>query len=238
MGWGSFSINPATPSPGPTSDTFTTFVPLKNLVTDVASIVKAAPIEVVQAAYVRAARQLSGESRWLRYTPSPDSQMAANTRQYNLSFSDANVEIIGIAAAAVQDLASSWHPLKTLSSPNSLDLNAQPNFPAWYAYIDEAQVMFDPIPNLAYTWRVQLIVQVALTATAMPTEFVNKFNRRIEAGALAFLYGMSGESWYNPNEAARFNMEFQEGINQAKAWVNRGFQGGSVRANGRAFLAS
>ena len=235
----SFSANPITPSPGPTTVNLSgTFTPLAGLITDVTSILKACPVDVASAAFVRSARELTGRSRWLRGLI-PTFPLTPTVQQYTFTNPQAiQLEIIGVDAVSISDPSGTWHNLQVSYGPDSIDLNTAPNIPVRYAYIDEGQFMTDPAPDKAYPCKVKLVFQVALNATALPPDLIAKFNRVIEAGALSFLYSMRGESWYDPNESERHGARFESGVNAAKAWVQKGYQEGSRRAQGRAFLAS
>jgi hypothetical protein len=202
----------------------------------VAARVKECPIAVVQAAYIRAARDLCKRSEFLRRNV-PSTALVPNQPLYNFG-TDPNLEIIDIKAVAIQQLAPSFTWVNLHNTPqDTYDPNMAADIPNWYSYVPEGMITYYPTPNLAYNTKVELIVQPLQTATAISNDLVNKFNLYIEEGALWHLYSMPKEPWYNPIERDKSQMLFFEGIGMGKSWVDRGFQRGSVRATPRPFIA-
>ncbi len=246
--FGSFSLNPGPATPEVTPGTLAgipaagivtpqAFVQINAISGDVASIIEKAPLAIIYQAYARAARELCRRTMMLTRTVVPYLTQA-NQPIYNLG-ADANFEILGLKAGQIQQLSpnQSWVDLWTNTDAANFDPNRQPSLPTYVNYIPEGMVNFYPIPNNAYPVQLEVYVQTPDNATQIPLDLYRKYNRYIEAGALAHLYGLSDEPWYNPIERDRNKAVFEEGFGQGRSDIARGKQAGSLRAKPRAFLA-
>jgi hypothetical protein len=236
---GSFSLPMAGPFPGPAPDVYPTSTitaPVGQVCSDVAAKVKPCPMSVVRDAYARACWDFTRQSMWLRRTLTPTLTLTINQNQYLLP-TDPDLAVIGIAAAAVLQIPNgNWLPLDP-AEVDAFDINQAPNLPRRHAYIPGGGIAFWPTPNAAFTIAVKVICEVQRASLKVPTDLLEKFRLFLESGALAHLYEMRGESWYDPAIANAEAAKFQGGVQIARAWVAKGNQTGSVRARPRVFIA-
>ena len=114
--------------------------------------------------------------------------------------------------------------------------NLAQQFPQRVVYTPEGEVAFDPIPDQAYPVRLTVAYQPTETANDIPDALLVKWREGIEAGTLAYLYGLDGEPFANPLKQVKYEKVFGAAIGNAKANVAMAFQSGSRRANPRAFF--
>jgi hypothetical protein len=244
MSSGTFSLNPGPPSTSIDAQSFAGAItggpitPASTAVSllclDVAAVIKEAPVPIVQQAYMRSAREFCARSMYLRRQITQAS-LTVNQQEYNFG-SDPNLEVIGVAAAAIQQQDTTWVNLRPTDQA-TYDPNMKTDLPNWYSYLPEGMIVFYPTPNYAYGAKVSLICQPSLASQVIPNDLLNKFNTYIEAGALEFLYSMTNEAWANAAMEAQAHNRFWEGIGLARTWKDKGFQQASVRATPRPFIA-
>ena len=244
MSSGTFSLNPGPPSVSVDAQSFAGAItggpvtPASTAVAliclDVAAIIKAAPVPIVQQAYMRAAREFCSRSMWLRRNIA-QANLTVNQPEYNFG-SDPNLEVIGISAVAIQQQNTTWVNLRP-TDQGMFDPNMKTDLPNWYSYLPEGMILYYPTPNFAYGTKLGLICQPSLSSQVVPNDLLNKFNTYIEAGALEFLYSMSAEPWADEQKALGSKMRFWEGIGLARTWKDKGNQQASVRATPRPFIS-
>lgn len=208
--------------------------PVLDVIADVAQIVRKAPNTTLIGAYVRAARKFCRETRWFRSTL--EGQTAANTRLYSLG-SDTHLEVLGLRAASAARQAGdrkAW-PL-VVSATSGWNPNKQAGRPQAYAYVPEAQLALDPVPDAVYNLTLTLVLQPKAGVTAIPEELLVKWDQVLQDGALAYLLGIPGQPWTNPAQAELQRRRFQAGINNARADEQREFNAGSVMIRRRPFI--
>lgn len=204
--------------------------PIAQLITNVQQVIRQAPQATIERSYVKAARELTMQSRCWRVTL--DAQTAADTQIYSLG-QDPNSEIMAIG----------WGQLGTppsvgtlyVSTSETWNRNAPPSKPYQMAFFPPDQVGFWPVPDKAYDVRLVLLVAVRLDADELP-ELIARWHQALTAGALMDLYGMDGQSWADPNRAAQQGRILQAGIANARAWAARSYQDGIMRARPRPFV--
>lgn len=211
------------------------YVATEDQLAGISQIVRRCPTNTLLRAYTKAYRDWACQSQYVR-VPVPGST-EASTRQYDLG-SDPYLEIVGIfavqASILVGNLIQYW---SLFPSDSSLwNPNIQPQQPLRYCYVPQAQLAVDPIPDKVYSLLVSAIVQPKETATQIPDIGLIKYRSTIEAGALAYLHSVPGQAWTSMPESMARGKEFQSGINNARAEVQRAFNTGSVRARPRAFV--
>lgn len=212
------------------------FVETREQIVNIGQIVQRCPNITLMRAFTRSYRDWACQTQYLRVPIAGET--AANVRLYDLG-SDPYVEIVAIYAlqfsipngptgalqywsAAASDSAL-WNP------------NINPQQPLRYSYVAQAQVAVDPIPDKVYNTLLTAIVQPKETATSIPETGLVKYRSAIEAGALGYLLSIPAQPWTSITEAARYRREFQSGVNNARAEVQRGFNTGSVRVRPRNF---
>jgi hypothetical protein len=182
-------------------------------------------------ALVRAARQFCNESwyvkRLLLITLTP------NVSQYDLPLSSGDEEIIAISYASVTQINGGTLPMWAGAITNP---NRAPQLPRQWAYIVPSRIAVFPLPDKAYPVQVEVIVQPIQSADEIPTEVFKKYQRTIGYGALAWIYGMREETFYDPREAARCAKAFEAGINNGKTEALRASLPGNQRVMPRRFL--
>jgi hypothetical protein len=209
---------------------------VRELIRDVAQKIRPCPRETILNAYVRAARQFCGETRW--YRVNLDAATVANQQLYSLG-SDPFIEIVDVpfVSMVTNPGVSQANIVPLVNQPsNAFNPNIESDTPIWYSYIPEAQIAFSPIPDSAYPVSMTLVCQPRDGVTEIPNEILPKWRLAFEAGALAYLYGLTGEPFADPREAAKYEAVFRSYINSGKASVAMGFQSGSQRATPRRFV--
>lgn len=207
-----------------------------NLIRDVAQLIRPCPRETMLNAYVRAARQFCGETRW--YRVNLDAATVANQQLYSLG-SDPFLEVVDVPYVSMVTNPGVNQPniVPLVNQPsNAFNPNVESDTPIWFSYIPEAQIAFSPIPDSVYPVSMTLVVQPRDGVTEIPDEILPKWRLAFEAGALAYLFGLAGEPFANPNEAAKYAAIFRSYVNSGKASVAMGFQSGSQRATPRRFV--
>jgi hypothetical protein len=209
---------------------------VRELIRDVAQKIRPCPRETILNAYVRAARQFCGETRW--YRVNLDAATVANQQLYSLG-SDPFIEIVDVpfVSMVTNPGVSQANIVPLVNQPsNAFNPNIKSDTPIWYSYIPEAQIAFSPIPDSAYPVSMTLVCQPRDGVTEIPNEILPKWRLAFEVGALAYLYGLTGEPFADPREAAKYEAAFRSYINSGKASVAMGFQSGSQRATPRRFV--
>ena len=210
-------------------------VDVREQLTNVAQKVRKCPTITLARAYNRAYRDFCSQSQWLT-VPIPGATVA-NVRDYDLG-SDPYVDIVGING--MQGSFTTGGQTQTWvigpSNSGSWDPNLQPAPPVRYAYLPQAQIALDPLPDRVYQLLVSAIVTPKEGATLIPQAPLIKYSNQIEAGALAYLLDVPGMPWSNPVLAEKYARTFHAGIANAKAEVQRAFNTGSQRARPRAFV--
>ena len=205
---------------------------VKDLLTDIGQRIQNCPGIAMQNAYVRAARDFCAKSTWLRYVQA--GSLVPNVEVYALG-TDPNLEIIGIPnwqiTIPTNNVTSGWLVAGTAFNPNN-----GPGSPLNLAYVPEGQFAVNPIPVQAFNVLVSLILQPAVGTLQLPDVLIRKWDRTIQAGALAYLYSLKSEAWYDPNESGANEMTFRSGWTDAKIDVQRGYQYGPARTRARPFL--
>lgn len=207
-----------------------------NLVRDVAQKIRPCPRETMLNAYVRAARQFCGESRW--YRVNLDAATVAYQQLYSLG-SDPFLEIVDAPFASLVTNPGANQPniVPLQNQPsNAFNPNIEPDTPIWYSYIPEAQIAFSPTPDNAYPVSMTLVLQPRDGVTEIPDQLLTKWRLAFEDGALAYLYGLVGEPFADPRLAMLYEAKFRSAINNGKANVAMGYQSGSQRATPRRFV--
>ena len=210
-------------------------VDVREQLVNVAQKVRKCPTITLARAYNRAYRDFCSQSQWLT-VPIPGATVA-NVRDYDLG-SDPYVDIVGVNG--MQGSLTTGGQTQTWvigpSNSGSWDPNLQPAPPVRYAYLSQAQIALDPLPDQVYQLLVSAIVTPKEGATLIPQAPLVKYSNQIEAGALAYLLDIPGMPWSNPVLAEKYARTFRAGVANAKAEVQRAFNTGSQRARPRAFV--
>lgn len=208
------------------------FVHVIDVMRDVEQVVKKCPNGTLQAAYIRAARQLLTESRWLQ--TSIQGATAAGTVAYAMPSSDPYEEVIGIRAMAFTQSNGQQQPV-FVSDPTQWPQNAAPGAPRLYAYIPEGQFALYPTPDAVYPLLVTAILTPKTGQNHINEAILKKWDQGIQAGALAYLLRLK-EPWQDMQEAARQDRVFRSAISNAKAEAQKNFQAMAQRATPRPFI--
>lgn len=202
---------------------------------NIAQVCRKCPTITLRRAYVRALREWCQQTQWLRTAVSGFT--VADHRQYSLG-NDPYLDVVGIYAmqgSQSQPQGLQYWPIVT-SNSGQWDPNRQPGMPVRYQYVAEAQFAVDPIPKEAFGLLITLIVQPKEGAVQIPAAPLLKYSNEIEAGALAYLHGVPGQSWSSSTEAARQDRVFRAGISNGKTEAQRNYNVGSQRARPRQFV--
>lgn len=185
--------------------------------------------ETLIAAYVRAARKFCRESRWFRSTL--QAQTAPNEPLYSLG-SDQLLEVLGLKAASCTVNGQTY--ALGVGDTTGWNPNARADKPRRYAYVPEGQVAFYPTPDAAYDVTLTLVLQPKVGVVELPEELLVKYDQVIEAGAMAFLYGL--RDFADPVQAQINARMFQAGIGNARADEQREYNSGTNFIRRRPFI--
>lgn len=218
---------------------------VSQLLVGIAQKVRPCPSATLRYAYLRAARRFCTETRW--YQLPYELTLVAGQRTYVITpptrsgFATPQLEVIDLAwyghwlnSSLTGQL--SWARLLK-GDPSRWNPNMANQTPTRVAYYPEGEVQFDPTPDQAYPVNLQVAYQPTADATDIPDELLVKWTYGIEAGALAYLYGLAGEPWADALKEKQASDAAQAAINNAKAIVAAAYQSGSRRANPRPFVA-
>lgn len=208
---------------------------VNELLPNIATLVPRCPRGTLLRAYMRAAQDFCGQSRWLRETVLGATE--PNVPLYNLG-SDPLLEIIGVRAMSGSQTIGNQLQIWKIDKSDSTgwDPNFPPNLPIMYQYIPEGKFALFPLPNGIYNLTATVQLQPKQGGVMLPSPLVAKWQNELEAGALAYLYRIKGQAWSDPQAALASAKEFQAGINNAKADEQRSYNTGSNRAKPRRFI--
>ena len=201
------------------------------LLQNVAQKVRRCPEPTLVHAYREAARQFCIESRWLRRTVLLGLATGESSVEVTLSSADAGLEVVGVKgvrAYSQTDPDSDW-PLPP-SDPTLWRLNQVEAQPQKYAYQPEALINIPAPSDADYVLRVIAQVQPSDTTAELPDDLLAKWVRKLDVGALAYLYDIPGQPWTNERLARSSQTAFQAAINNAKADEQRNYNTGTVMA--------
>lgn len=202
----------------------------------VAQIARRCPTPTLQRAYMRAMREWCQQSQWLR-TNIPGIT-TPGIRQYAIGAAT-GLDVVGVAAIQGQAINGNGQPQEwsmTTSDSSRWDPNMVQGQPVRFQYVPEMQFALDPVPKLAYNLLISIIIVPTETAIQIPSTPLVKYSGDIEAGALGYLLAIPGQPWSSPVEAAKYMMQFQNGIANGKAEQQRSYNVGSRRAVPRQFI--
>lgn len=205
-----------------------------DVIKDVAQIVRRAPNGTLIEAYVRAARELCGRSRWYRSTL--NGPTVAGQQLYSLG-SDPLLEVVGVRAVSGAWLTGAARPwMLQFADPTLWNPNVDQAMPQMYAYIPEAQLAVWPVPDDAYQLTMTLQLQPKTGVTEIPDALLTKWDRVIQAGALAYLLRIPGQPWTDPVQAEAQRRTFEAGVGNAKADEQRAYNFGTTFIRRRPFV--
>lgn len=209
-------------------------VQVLDVMRDVAQKVRRAPNGTLISAYIRAARKLCRESRWLRREV--DGQTVAGTRIYSLG-SDPYLEVVGIKAMSARMLTGNQQPWPLgPSDPGGWYPGFTPSQPRRYSYVPEGQFALDPLPDAVYDLTVTAQVQPKAGVTSLPEELLVKWDQALQEGALMYLLNIPDQAWTNPQQAELHRRAFQAAINNAKLDEQRNYNTGTQFIRRRPFV--
>ena len=213
---------------------------------EVRAEVRGCPNPMLRLALLRAAREFCQATRYVRRQL--QFSTVTNQSQYPLTFAattglNPSEEVIGLRHAQIIGLSGSaqplWFPYGTQVNPNW-----QPSQPVWIIYIPEGVVQLSPAPDQVYVVQPEAVTQPCLGSAWVPDELINKFDRALGFGALAWLHGQGGNQpgeqnpYYNEAKAEKnrrlFDVEVARGRRLAqndstpspRDWVRRAYAGG------------
>ena len=209
---------------------------ITDLLAPVAQIARRCPTVTLIDAYRRAARDFCGQSRWYRVSIAIATSADEPTYSVLVPSGFNDLEVIGVRLIRATDprIQSYWQVFP--KDITLFDPSVGPAAPRWYAYDPESGITFYQTPDNVYDMAVTLQCQPAQTASEVPDAILPKWERVLQAGALANLLAIPGQTWSSSAESVRYAKVFQAGINNAKADEQRGYNTGSVRVRPRAFV--
>lgn len=206
-------------------------VSIDDQLTNVAQIVRKAPKITLRRAYMRAFREWCQQTQWLRVTI--PGATVANVKIYGMG-TDPNLDIIAIRAMSAVQNGTTWGLAP--SDSTQWNPNLKPAFPRRYCYVPEGSFALDATPDQVYTLSISVVVIPKETASQIPADPLVKYSNDIEAGALGYLYSIPGQPWTAEQLVAGSMRDFQMGIANGKADVQRSYNTGSQRVRPRPFM--
>jgi|SRR5882757_788030 len=195
---------------------------VRDLFGEVRREVRGAPNPRMAYALERAAREFCSETRLLRrsfqFTCNPSQ---ANPQQYPVS-APANEQAFALKHAQIQTLPitnpAQWLPMQIQYS-EFFNPAIGPTTPWGICYIPYTMVALNCNPDQAYPVKVELCTQNVVGSNYIPDEIGVRYARALGFGALEWLFRQKGNPWYDPNEAdkmlVKFNQEIVKGRGEA-----------------------
>lgn len=93
------------------------------------------------------------------------------------------------------------------------------NTPTHFRLDGDYNLVLTPVPDKNYVAKLEVEVSLfpAMAATFIADKFIERYAEIIEAGALSYILGVNGKEFYNPRDAAKYAVIFQQGIEKAEA---------------------
>lgn len=188
-----------------------------DLIDDVLPTLAADPsYPVVEYAVRRACIEFCASSWVWQYLPDPIDIVAGEAR-YDLE-PDTGADI-----SAVMDVACNGVPLEA-KSVAWLDANlpgwrTTPGTPKFYTQVDTEQIILAPAPdaNIAGGLTMTLTLEPSKTSQGIPRWLFNQFMYALAEGAISYLMLMPNKPWTDLASGARYGINFQNAIANAKA---------------------
>ena len=174
-----------------------------------------APNAVVDHSLVRAARKFCTRSKAIRVDLAAV-DAAATTATYTLTPpDDHDIEDIEEVLYEGRKLTPKSH--KELSKKDP-EYRTTPGTPYFYVYEGSNQIRLVGVPTAASVGAIEVraIVKPSVGATTMHDELYDDHSEAIAEGALAELYNMSSQSWYDPGMAGQSKKEFENAADEAR----------------------
>lgn len=204
-------------------------VPIINVIAPVAQKCRSCPTPVLVQAYLDAAREWCGRSRWLRATIAGNTIAVPPTRLYSLG-SDTYNEIIGITAIDITESVDDIHPLteKLSSEWDTTEANDTPQF---YSYVPEGQFALHPLPDQVYALSVGVVIQPKRGQNSLDDTLLVNWEYAFRDGALAYLLDLQGEKWANPQLALQHKAKFEAACFSGSHVAEGGYNPGALASN-------
>lgn len=150
------------------------------------------------------------------------------TATYNLG-SDTYSEVVGIAAASIQESVNDSHPLTNRAS-DEWDKDDDVDVPELYAYLPNAQIALHPTPDAVYALTITLVLQPKFSASAIDDSLLVKWREALNNGTLGYLLALTGPGipWTDKKEAGTRMAMFQAAINEARSDALAGYNAGAL----------
>ena len=192
-------------------------VPYKNLVAEIAPLVKGCPTPTITARIARVAREFYERSLAYTYAIAPVN-VAALATSVTLTLPDDTelyapgdltfdgLDLTPITIEKANGLYGRW------DDPAAAVANPRRCFVA-----SESAVSLVPLPLLPATagLRGQVRLIPTLSATGLESRLYNKHSGYILYGTVAYLVGMPDTDWFKPSLVGYYNQLYQDGIESA-----------------------
>lgn len=201
-------------------------VQIFDLLPPVRQVCRGCPTSTLINAYVRGARRLCGESRWLRSTllgstVAPVS--GVGTAVYNLG-SDTYNDVKGIDAIAIVGHSNPLTP-KASNEWNDHDSFDKPEF---YEFMPGQQIGLHPTPDQVYQLTITLVLQPKRGSNAIDETLLVSWEEALIDGALSTLHAIKGTPWYDEAKAAQKMLMFNSAIARARSDVGANYNAGAL----------
>lgn len=203
-------------------------ITLNSLVGEIRPYIPQAPIPTIERCIRNAARDFCRVSLCARQTLTPIN-IVADTASYDLSDQlDGNLTMVELLEARYHAGESNTPVRLEFTAPSELnmilpDWDTEAGTPVYAFHSDTDEITLAPIPQTSQTagLRVEIAVGPALGATSIPAVLGGEWLKGIRAGALYYLYDMSGQEWYDPRKSAVNYSLMMEQAAEAKEKSNR-----------------
>ncbi len=202
-----------------------------DLLQNVAQKVRRCPTPTLVHAYRSAAIEFCTQSRWLRRTIEPLLEVGDQALALTLESADAGLRIIGTRGLRAYKLSRPQNDWPLPPQDSTLwRLNQPAAQPRCYAYQPESSLIFPAPSDAEYVVRVVAQVTPTDTTADIPDDLLAKWQRKLDEGALSYLFAIEGQSWTDKQAAVRSATSFQAAINNAKADEARSYNTGTTMA--------
>lgn len=174
-----------------------------------------APNAVVDNSLVRAARKFCKRSKAIREDLAPvDSEV--DTALYTL-VPPTDAEVIDIEEVLYEGRKLTAKSHKDLSKMDP-EYRTRPGTPNFYVFEGSNQIRIVGVPTAAVVGAIEAkaIVQPLPSATTVHDDLYDMYSESIAEGALAILFNMVSQPWYNPGMAAQSKAVSENDADEAR----------------------
>lgn len=174
-----------------------------------------APNAVVDHSLVRAARKFCERSTAIRVDLTPV-DAAADTAVYTLTL-PTDTEVVDIIEVLYEGRKLTPKTHKELSKMDP-EYRTTPGTPYFYVYEGSNQLRLVGVPTAASVGAIEVeaAIKPTIAATAVHDDLYDMYFETISEGALATLFNMKSQVWYDPASARKSEILFENEADEAR----------------------